>query len=270
MDMDSTKAILVGSFKSLKCNIANILLLILLISLPIALIQSCVVDARFDLDGVMHVISEAQAKLEAGERLASEGALMDASSKLLIYFCITMLLSAFSLIVQIGIMLMVRNHRDGVVTEFRDIFEMSLRLFPKVLLTQILAGIMMAIGLLFCVLPGIFMYYVFYMVPYGVVYTELWGRKGLFVSSLYARKYGRKVIAMILCGLLYSWGTSGLLQLLMGLLPQTAVFAAIAGTVSYCIQDLFSCVLIACYSGMALSMDLGVDFTQFGKKHVVK
>lgn len=265
-EMTGMKMILSESFKCLRNNATRILLLVLLISLPIALIQACVVDARFDVNGVMSVIEDAQAQMEAGEEFADAGALTDASSKLLTYLGITMLLSAFSLIVQIGVMLIVRNHRDGVVTEFRDVFEMALRLFPKVLLTQILAGVLMAIGFLFCVLPGVFMYYVFYMIPYGVVYTELWGRKGLFVSSLYSRKYGRKVLSMILINLLYTWLTSMLVQFLVGLLPHSAVMTAVSGTVAYCVQDLFSCVLVACFSTMALSMDLGVDLSQLGGK----
>lgn len=264
--MESTKAVLTDSLRGLKRNIKYVLLLILLISLPIALVQACVVDTRVDLDGITQVINDAQAQLEAGEPIISEGALADASKKLLVYYGITMLLSSFSLIVQVGVMLMIRNHKQGALTVFRDVFEVSIRLFPKVWLTQLLGSLLMAIGLMFCILPGVFMYFVFYMVPYGVVYTELWGRKGLFVSSLYSRKYGRKVLVMMISGILYSFVISWIVQTLMGFIPNTNILVAISGTVAYCLQDLFACIPTACFSGMALSMDLEVDFSKFNKK----
>lgn len=264
--MESTKVVLADSLQGLKRNLHYVLLLILLISLPIALVQTCVVDTRIDLDGITQVIHDTQAQIEAGEPITSEGAFADASKKLLIYYGITMLLSSFSLIVQVSVMLMIRNHKQGAPTVFRDVFEASVRLFPKVWLTQLLGSLLMAIGLMFCILPGIFMYFVFYMVPYGVVYTELWGRKGLFVSSLYSRKYGRKVLVMILSGMLYSFVISWIIQESLGLLPNTGLLVTVSGTVAYCLQDLLACIPTACFSGMALSMDLEVDFSKFSKK----
>ena len=267
--MRSTKEIITDSLAGLFHNLKYILLLVLLISLPVAIIQACVVDTRIDLAAVTKVVDDAQAKLEVGETIGSEAALMDATTKMLTYYGISMLLSSFSMIVQIGVMLIIRNRSKGIVTGFGDVFETSMRLFPKVWLTQLLGSILMAIGLMFCVLPGLFMYFVFYMVPYGVVYTELWGRKGLLVSSLYSRKYGRKVIAMIFAGLLYSFAVSWMVEVIMGFVPASQTAIMISGTVSYCLQDLLACLPIACFSGMALSMDLGVDFSQLGKKQVV-
>ncbi len=262
--MESTKTVIKDSLKGFKSNFISIALLILLVSLPIAMIQTYFVDTRFEASGVMTVLEDAMAKLEAGETITDAG-LADASSKMLVYVALTTLLSSFSLVVHIGVMLLIRNHRNGVVTEFQDVFESALRLFPKVWLTQLLAGFFILFGLMFCFLPGIFMYFIYYMVPYSVVYTQLWGRKGLFISSLYSRKYGKKIVGMILFGMLFS-GVSGFITgFVSGLFSDGTLPGYVMDILAYCLSDLFSCLLIAVYSGFALTMPLDVDLSQLTK-----
>lgn len=262
--MESTKMVIKDSLKGFRNNLISVTLLILLISLPIAVLQTCLVDARFEASGVMAVLEEAMAELEAGETI--DAGLTDASSKMLVYVALTTLLSSFSLVVHIGVMLLIRNHRNGVVAEFRDVFESALRLFPKVWLTQLLAGVFILFGLMLCFLPGIFMYFIYYMVPYSVVYTQLWGRKGLFVSSLYSRKYGKRIVGMILFGMLFSTASGFVTGFLSGLFSGVTIPGYVMGILAYCLGDLLSCLLIAVYSGFALAMPLDVDFSQFAKK----
>lgn len=264
--MGEVKAILRDSARCLGRNLKYILLLLLIVSLPASLLQACVVDAGFDMSGTLSLLEDAMQQYTEGEEFVSGGALSDASSKVMIYFALTALLSSFSLLVHIAVMLLCRNEHEGKTGDFRDVFEEAIRLFPKVWLTQLLASVLIAIGLMFCFLPGIFMYYVFYMVPYAVAFTGLWGRKGLFVSSLYSRKHGRKVLGMILAGIVFS-SLSGMgISLLLDVLPTEGTMGYGVQTVSYCLQDALSCILVVFFSGFALSMPLDVNLSGLYKK----
>ncbi len=253
--MQDSKTILRESVRSFARNFKYILLLLLIVSLPAALLQACVVDARFDMAGVLTVIEQATEQYEADPSAVPDSILSAASFKMMLYFALTTLISTLSVLIHMGIMLLCRDDRQGVRICFRDIFEESLRLFPKVWLTQLLSSLLIAIGLMFCFIPGILMAYVFYMVPYAVVYTGFWGRKGLYVASLYTRKRGLVVLLLIVAGFAFSYISGFGINLLLQFLPeQTGVIEMMVNTLFYCIRDLLACIPVVFISGFALSI----------------
>ncbi len=231
------------SLKSFFRNFPYILLLILLISLPVSLIQACIVDVRFEQSGIFEMKED------------MSGAL----SKYMIYNLLSILLTSILTMLHIGVMLLRKCNFDGTPVNFRAIFEKSMVLLPRVWLPQILSGIIVGIGLIFFLLPGILLYYIFYMVPYAVVYTEEWGRRGLYVASRYPRKHGRKVVGMILFYFIYSIVLVAGTSLLMNLIPFTGKVYYILSAGVYCLQDLLSCIPVMIIGGFALSLPIELN-----------
>lgn len=232
-----------ASFKSFFRNFPYILLLLLLISVPINLMQACIVDVHLAESDVLNMTENVSGAL----------------SKYLIYMFLSFLLTSVLNLLYIGVMLLRKCDYDGATVDFRTIFEKSLTLLPKVFVTQILSGILVGIGLMFFVLPGIILYYVFYMVPFAVVYTEEWGRKGLHVASLYPRKNGRKVVGILLFDLAYRFilvmGTSVLLEMA----PFVGKLQTVFSVGVYCFQDLLLCLSFMILGGWALAMPIDLD-----------
>lgn len=228
------------SVKSFFRNFHYVLLLLLLISLPISLIQTFVVDLRFEFIDI--------AQMQENPT--------DSLYKMAIYMLLTALLSSILTMLFIGVILLRKSDFEGKPVCFREIFEKSLTLLPKVWVTELLSGILVCIGLMFFMLPGIILYYIFYMVPYAVVIREEWGRYGLYVASRYPRKHGRKVLGIILFDLVYRFvltvGTSVIMQMGSFTGKRYALFSA--GVL--CLQDLFMCIPYVIIAGVALSLPI--------------
>lgn len=228
------------SLKSFFHNFKYILLLVLLISLPVSLIQACIVDVRFDQSGMFE----------------TQGDLSDVLSKYLVYLVLSSILTAILTMLHIGVMLLRKCDYDGTPVRFREIFEKSMVLLPKVWVTQILSGIIVGIGFMFFMLPGILLYYIFYMVPYAVVYREEWGRRGLFVASCYPRKHRRPVLGIIVFDLVYNLVLTIGMSLLMHFIPFTGTAYYLLSAGVYCLQSLLSCIPVVIISGFALSLPI--------------
>lgn len=231
------------SLKRFFRNFPYILLLLLLISVPINLIQACVVDVSLTQDGALNL---------------SEDYLSDTLSKYLVYLFLSFVLTSVLNMLYIGVLLILKQDRDGEPVNFRSVFEHAFMLLPKVWLTQILSGLLIGIGLMFFVLPGIILYYIFYMVPFAVVYTEEWGRKGLQAASRYTRKYGRKVVGIILFDLAYRFVIALGTGVLLDMVPFVGRLQTVFSVGVYCLQDLLLCVSFAIIGGWALSMPIDV------------
>lgn len=250
---------------SLRKNLKYILLLVLLVSLPIALLRVYLVDARFDSGHVMNVLNKAAESYASGDETALNGIAQDAYSKMLLYMGLTLFLSSFSLLLHAGVILLSRAFHRREETDFRTVFDGALRIFPKLWLTQLLADVMTALGLMLCFLPGIFLYFVFFMTPYAVVLTGLWGRKGLFVSSLYTRKYRLPVLLCLLASLAFTFVTGLAADLVLLLLPDGTVYE-IGSVFALCLLDFLSCIPVVFITGYAENMELNVDFSRLRKQ----
>ncbi len=231
------------SLKSFFRRFPYILLLVLLISVPVNVIQTCFVDVRFQS------IDVAQLEEDPGGVL----------SKVLIYYFLLFLLSIVLNMLFIGVMLLRRQDYDGTPVRFREIFEESLVLLPKVWLTQLLSGIIVAIGFTFFMLPGIILYYIFYMVPYAVTYRKEWGRRGLYVASRYPKKHGRTVVGVILFDLVYRIVITAGISALVYFVPLSGNTYTIFSVGVYCLRDLLFCIPFSIIGGIALSLPIEVQ-----------
>lgn len=210
-------SVLSGGFSCFKENFKMLLLLVLVVTLPMAIVQVFMIDRNFDYAGTMNTFMELYS---ASTEEAEAGAAGDASGlawKLLLYLGLTALISSVSLITEAGALVLV-GRKYGYLKEsgepvmgaepvsdrnmpgFSALFEMAFRIFPKLWLTMLFVRFSVFMGLMLCFVPGILLYYVFQFAAFSVVFCGLWGRKAGFVSSLATRVYPKP---SLFCALLF-------------------------------------------------------------------
>ena len=197
--------ILKEAFARFRVNAVPILLMLISVSLPVALIRVFLIERNFNFGTNYDALLELLSGQTADESAAQDaGTLMN---KLALYYGLILLLSLVLTIMTAGIILLARQgqYREGetdaepLKIEFSELFDNSIRVFPKVLLTSITVGISAAAGFMLCFVPGVLVGYIFQFAVCATVFTGLFGRKAGFVSSLCTRKYPRiAVITFVL------------------------------------------------------------------------
>ena len=253
-------SILNDGFSCFKENFKTLLILVLVVTLPMALVQVFMIDRNFDYSGTMNTFME----LYSASTEEAEGAAGDVSGmawKLLLYLGISALIASISLITDAGAIILV-GRKHGFVKEsgepaasaepvsnraqpgFSALFEMAFRSFPKLWLTLLFVRFSVFMGFMLCFIPGILLYYVFQFAAFSVVFCGLWGRRAGFVSSLATRLYPKP---SLICALLVFAVSGILLPLAFGFLAELpgqfgldAVTSGIISAVLKCAQQLLA------------------------------
>lgn len=248
----SFSEIMRDSWACFKSGFSKLLMLVLAVTLPLSILQVFVIDLNFEkatpasllLDNLNNASGTGTAMQDYG----------DFYGKVFLYLGITALLTSISLITEAGAVIFAGSrmgslhvpenspsHRmaaEGEMT-FSLLSELSFKSFPKLFLTVFIVRLFTGLGLMMCLIPGIFIYYVTIYAVYSVELTGLWGRKAIFVSTLCTRKYP-KVSALF--ALLFFIGSEVLLSLaLSGILSLIALLGA-GPVASGMIEVLLMCV----------------------------
>jgi len=198
------------AFARFRANIAPIFLMLLSVSLPVALIRVLIIERNFNFGTNYSALLELLSQQTADESdVEAANALM---KKIMLYYGLILLLSLVLVIFTTAMIRLVRQgefrdndtDRDLLKLPFGELFDSTLRVYPKVLLTAITVGISMFVGFMLCFLPGILVMYIFQFAQCAAVFTGLAGRKAGFVSSLCTRKYPRIAVITCVLYLLYS------------------------------------------------------------------
>lgn len=256
------------SWKCYRNGFLKLLMLVLAVTLPIAVVQVFLVNLNFDYDGLYAALTEIVNSDADTASMADQ--MYSISSRMLLYTGITAFLSSISLITEAGAVILTGiemgtlhvpenspSHRlavEGENVPFSLLFELSFRSFPKLWLTMLLVLLFTVLGLMLCVVPGIFMYYVLIFAAYCVELTGLWGRKAMFVSSVCTRKFPK---ASLLFAVLYFAASEILLSLAVSGLSSLAALSGMGKIPMAVVQVILMCLrqlgfLFICTSGAVL------------------
>ena len=150
--------------KIYKENLKKILLLAAMILLPIYVIREFVIQS-----------------------FVPKGMAVD-DPRTIWYLLSVWLVDLFLLVFRIAVIKLSFDTMDGKSTGIQDAMDFSVRLWPKLMLTAVLFGISIVFGLMIFVFPAILLFVSYTFYQYVSVKTGLWGRKSLFLSSLYSKK----------------------------------------------------------------------------------
>ena len=254
-----------------KENFAKLLLLVLLVTLPLAIVQVYVVDMRFDFGGVYGTVLDMV--YGGGEAAASSQEVSNLTLRLVLYALITALLESVSLITEAGAVILVGEkfknaappEPDSFVEEipsdkvtFPALFEAAVKSFPKLWVTMFIVRLTTSLGLMLCVIPGLFLYYVFAFSAYSVELTGLWGRRATFVSSLCTRRFPKQSLTYALTFYLFtSVGLSFMVEGLDKLFKLTGLSAGVLGAFSVgavCLKQLMFLFAVSCGAVLFIRM----------------
>ena len=158
--------------KIYKANFKKILLLAAMILLPVYVIQEFIIQSYLP----------AEMKVE--------------DPRTIWYLLSVWLVTLFLLVFRIAVIKLSFDTMDGKNTGIQDVMDFSVRLWPKLMLTAVLFGISILFGLMLFVFPAILLFVSYTFYQYVSVKTGLWGRKSLFLSSLYSKKNIGKAAAI--------------------------------------------------------------------------
>ena len=252
------------TFLTYKNHIKSILLLCLLVILPLSLVQVFLIDPSFEVKDLNAILGEAES---FSALLENEGTLTDLQlSQLTRYFyyrAVYFVLSLLAVVLQLAVIKITYYSHQQIPYQLFDVFEESVRLFPKALVTCLMMYCVVFCGLLFFIFPGIFAAIILYFAVYAVAVTGLGGPKALTFSSLISRGKVLKILLLIIGLAVFRTAYTYLLGFLFGLIPLHS-----AATVLYQFSDnLISCLTFIFCTKYFLHIMGSVDIAIFRKKN---
>ncbi|MBO4326424.1 MAG: hypothetical protein J5950_04065 [Clostridia bacterium] len=241
------------SWKCYRYGFAKLLLLVLIVTLPIAIIQVFIVDMNMNSSGISQLISGLG---NSGAEMAESVSDYSGSfwSRLFLYYGITAFLTSISFITEAAAVIMVGSRmgtlhipEDSIQHQraangdlpFQLLFELAFKSFPKLWLTMFLVILFELLGFFLCILPGIFLFFVFIFSAYCVELTGLWGRKAMFVSSLCTRRFPK---ASLLFALLNFVLSEIVLSLIISGLASLAALTGVSGIGAGVVEVVLICL----------------------------
>lgn len=246
-----------------RSGFVKVFLLMLLTTLPAAIVQVFLVDASFDFNGIYETLFAL-----TRDNAAAEGAqdLYPLLGRLLLYYGLTLLLDSVSLAVEAGLVVLAGS-RHGVLhvghplrgkdISFGDLFETVFRSFPKLWITMFFVKLITVIGLFLFFVPAVFFYYVFIFAGFSVELKMLYGRKAMFVSSVCTRKFPKA--AAIYAAFHFFAGNLGLSFAVSGIMTLVSS-AGLSGIALSIIQ-----VAVLCLRQLCLLFIISIGVTLFIK-----
>ncbi len=203
-------------------NIKQLLILSIMIVLPVALFEELVLS-KYQIDTTTLI-----------------------SDKLVVYLLVSLVLSEILIIYRITV---IRLAFDDLLAEKRGIsglFDFSLRVWPKLFITELLLSLMIAIGFMLCVIPGIVIFVLSYYYIFIVVRDNVWGRKVFDASNAYARKNIALVIGFITISVILAFVFGSIDFAISFILKDFDIALSLANIVTYVILQLAAAFIDIC------------------------
>lgn len=260
----SLKKALKETFSVFSRNFGKILIFALLVYLPIAVIQVFFFNS-VSLEDVYQALSAAESGSE--EAMASLSAY---SGKVFAYFAGLVLMNLFSLLYTAAITKITSCDFFGIKISGTDVFDSAIRLFPKMILTQLLCYIFAVVGFMLCFFPGVVFAIVFSQSVYLVVLTGMWKMQAMKLSEKLVRRNTILIVILLLLNMGFTWVLEyvfGWISVgLISLTGLTGTAADIVIIVLYTIQYFVSALMIIFSVNMLLQIikrntDLDVKLT---------
>ena len=248
----SFKELLNEAIAIFKKNISIFLMLTLFVFIPIS-IARVFADKIIDIQLIEEYLANIESFVDTTDhdKLAVISAI---SKQLSMYFVVTFIISLFALA---GDIVIIKITLSGQNKTFFEIFEESLKQFPKVLWTFLIANILIAFGLLL-ILPGLFMYFLFAFTIQVVVIHNFRGLKAIRYAMVVARKNLLRVVGYsifsIAAGLVVAFITSLLFNFV-----QIDSLSNILSVIKLSVDSLIMCIPTILFTLVFLEMQKQVD-----------
>lgn len=199
-------------------NYKNILLFALMIVLPVYVVQEFVIAPALPQD-------------------------LNADDTRVVWYTLSIsLISLFLYVYRIAVIRMSYDTLEGRQTGIADLLEFSVKLWPKMLLTVLVYAISVSFGFMFFVFPGLVLFTLYTFYQYVSVQTGLWGRKSLFLSSVYARKNMRKAAVIAFGTAIIRYAFSYLISTVSGWITNPAIAAVLSIFLFFIAELVFSLI----------------------------
>ena len=228
-------------FRIFQKNFKKLLLLALMLVLPIYVIQEFLIIPSLPDD------------LETGDL------------RMIWYTLSIWLISLFLYVFRISVIKLSYDSLEEKDTGISELMDFSVRLWPKVLLTTLLYALSVACGLMLFFFPGLILFVAYAFYQYISVKTGLWGRKALFLSSLYTKKNLGKAAAIAFGSVMLRYALSYGASALEGRIANALLRPAIA-VVLFVLLELVACLIDIFAANYIFNTKIDFDITVLQKK----
>lgn len=158
-------------------NISIFLLLTLFVFLPLSLANVYIADRIIDTELLNDYLSNFESYLNTTdyEKIANISAL---TKQFTTYILVSFILSLFSLVGDIVVIKTTYERQNGIHRSFFEVFEDSVKQFPKVLGIFLITRFFISLGI-FLIIPSLYMFFLFGFVIQVVVIYNIGGFKAL-------------------------------------------------------------------------------------------
>lgn len=233
---------MIDTFRIFKENFTRLLLLLLMLVLPIYLVQELLIRPY------LPAVAEGNALRAVWYNLS------------------ILLISMFLYVFRTAVILLANGTLTGKSSGVLEIIDFSVRLWPKMIGTTLLYALAVSCGLMIFFFPGLILLVAYTFYQYIVAGTGLWGRKALFLSSLYAKKAMGKATAIALCSVLIpavlSYGVTSLTDFLTG----SAVLRTLTSVVLFLLTELATCLIQIYVASYVYHTKIDFDMSILQKK----
>lgn len=217
MKEKSFKDLIAGALKVFRENLLSLLLLSVFVFLPVAAANVFIAERILDNEIIDQFAKNPDAYISATDY--DKIAVMSSVSKQYVAFLFaSFVISLFALAGNIVIVNVTYNSVYDIKQNFTELFESSLKRYPRVLWASLIANIFILLGLLI-ILPGLFFYFLFaFTVPVTVLFN-LKGMKALQYGAYVVRKRLLMVIGFTVLRVAFNFAFTYLTSLPVALIP---------------------------------------------------
>lgn len=256
MSGKSFKELIIESIAIFKKNVISILLLTLLVFIPVSLANVYIADNILD-DNMLEQFAANQESYINTEDYEKIAMLSSITKQISTYVIVSLVISLFALVGDIAVIKLVQDSTNNVKRSFMEVFEESIRLFPRVIWVYFIANLIIGIGLLL-IIPGIFLYFLFAFTLHVTVLYKLKGTRAIQYGSYVARKNLLKVVGYALfnlgCSIIVSLITTMPLKLIQNEIIENIVYVIIQSFNSFIL-----CIPTIVFTLLFLDMQKNVE-----------
>ncbi|MFR1517334.1 MAG: hypothetical protein ACLSVG_00960 [Clostridia bacterium] len=230
-----------NTIRIFKNHFKTLLLLSLMIVLPVYLIQEFLITP------------------------ALPGDLQSGDARTLWYMMSMWLISLFLYVYRIAVIKLSYDALEEKSSNIPELMDFSVRLWPKILLTTLLYAISVTCGMMLFFFPGLILFVSYTFYQYVAVRSGLWGRKALFLSSLYTKKSIGKAAAIAFGTVLIRYILSYSITFLESKIPNV-ILAAALGVLLFLLVELATCLIDIYVSDYIFHTKIEFDLSILQKK----
>lgn len=184
----SAKDIFKKSLNIYKNNFAKIAVAILAVWLPLVLIQGLIVEPSLEIDGLNEILNNPE--LRNTEQY--ENAVLASSRPMMIYMLMNLIISFLGIVSDITIIKIAseahKNELNRTELSFSDFFSEAIPVLPRCIWVLVLTSLLVAGGIMFFILPGIYIYVMSALAITAAVLVKAKGFRAIRISFDVVRK----------------------------------------------------------------------------------